>query len=87
MLEATVELLEGDPSTGIASNIPRHAGALTNLVALDRAAAGHGLISAGPSDDVIRRIPLVARIDTVDEVAYFRSGGILQHVLRHLAAA
>jgi aconitate hydratase len=30
---------------------------------------------------------LVARIDTVDEVAYFRSGGILQHVLRHLAAA
>jgi aconitate hydratase len=30
---------------------------------------------------------LVARIDTVDEVAYFKSGGILQHVLRHLAAA
>jgi aconitate hydratase len=32
-------------------------------------------------------MPLVARIDTVDEVAYFKSGGILQHVLRHLAAA
>jgi aconitate hydratase len=32
-------------------------------------------------------MPLEARIDTVDEVAYFRSGGILQHVLRHLAAA
>jgi aconitate hydratase len=32
-------------------------------------------------------MPLVARIDTVDEVAYFKSGGILQHVLRYLAAA
>ena len=32
-------------------------------------------------------MPLVARIDTVDEVAYFKSGGILQHVLRNLAAA
>jgi aconitate hydratase len=32
-------------------------------------------------------MPLVARIDTVDEVAYFKNGGILQHVLRHLAAA
>jgi aconitate hydratase len=32
-------------------------------------------------------MPLVARVDTVDEVAYFKSGGILQHVLRHLAAA
>jgi len=32
-------------------------------------------------------IPLVARIDTVDEVAYFKSGGILQYVLRNLAAA
>jgi len=32
-------------------------------------------------------MPLVARIDTIDEVGYFKSGGILQHVLRHLAAA
>ena len=32
-------------------------------------------------------MPLVARIDTVDEIAYFKNGGILQHVLRHLAAA
>ena len=32
-------------------------------------------------------LPLVARIDTVDEIAYFRNGGILQHVLRNLAAA
>ena len=32
-------------------------------------------------------MPLVARIDTVDEFAYFKSGGILQHVLRNLLAA
>ncbi|HYM18707.1 MAG TPA: aconitate hydratase AcnA [Micropepsaceae bacterium] len=32
-------------------------------------------------------MPLVARIDTVDEIAYFKNGGILHHVLRHLAAA
>ncbi len=32
-------------------------------------------------------MPLVARIDTVDEIAYFKSGGILQHVLRNLLAA
>jgi aconitate hydratase len=31
-------------------------------------------------------MPLVARIDTVDEIGYFKSGGILQHVLRNLAA-
>jgi aconitate hydratase len=32
-------------------------------------------------------MPLTARIDTVDEIAYFKNGGILHHVLRHLAAA
>jgi adenylate cyclase len=45
-----------------AAGVPHHAGALTNIDILDRAAAGHGLISAGPSDDVIRRLPLVAEI-------------------------
>ena len=47
----------------VASNLPRHTGALTNIDELDRAAAGHGLISAGPSDEVIRRIPLAVRIE------------------------
>ena len=32
-------------------------------------------------------LPLIARVDTVDEIGYFKSGGILQHVLRNLAAA
>jgi aconitate hydratase len=33
-----------------------------------------------------KRIPLLCRIDTLDELEYFRNGGILQYVLRHLAA-
>jgi aconitate hydratase len=32
-------------------------------------------------------LPLVLRIDTADEVAYFENGGILPYVLRRLAAA
>jgi len=32
-------------------------------------------------------LPLLCRIDTLDEVEYFRNGGILQYVLRQLLAA
>ncbi len=32
-------------------------------------------------------VPVVCRIDTADELEYFRAGGILQHVLRRLRAA
>jgi aconitate hydratase A / 2-methylisocitrate dehydratase len=39
--------------------------------------------AAGGSD----RVPLLCRIDTLDEVEYYRNGGILQYVLRRLAAA
>jgi aconitate hydratase len=39
------------------------------------------------SDGRLRRIPLICRIDTLDELDYFRNGGILQFVLRHLLAA
>jgi aconitate hydratase len=31
-------------------------------------------------------VPLICRIDTVDELEYYRNGGILRYVLRHLAA-
>lgn len=51
------------PSMSLAASLPHHAGTLSNIDQLDRAAVGHGLISAGPSDDVIRRIPLAARIN------------------------
>ena len=32
-------------------------------------------------------LPLLARIDTADEIGYFNSGGILPYVLRNLSAA
>ncbi len=37
------------------------------------------------SDGGLKRVPLICRIDTVDELDYFKNGGILQYVLRHLA--
>jgi aconitate hydratase A / 2-methylisocitrate dehydratase len=37
-------------------------------------------------DGGLKRVPLVCRIDTLDELEYFKNGGILQFVLRQLAA-
>ncbi|MFL6722804.1 MAG: aconitate hydratase AcnA [Sphingomicrobium sp.] len=37
-------------------------------------------------DGSVRDVPILCRIDTVDELDYFRNGGILQYVLRDLAA-
>jgi aconitate hydratase len=34
----------------------------------------------------LKRVPLICRIDTLDELDYFKNGGILHYVLRHLAA-
>ena len=38
------------------------------------------------ADGKVSRVPLICRIDTLDELEYFRNGGILQYVLRQLAA-
>ena len=38
-------------------------------------------------DGTVRAVPVQCRIDTLDEIEYFRNGGILHHVLRNLAAA
>ena len=38
------------------------------------------------ADGKVDRIPLLCRIDTMDELDYFRNGGILPFVLRNLAA-
>jgi aconitate hydratase len=38
-------------------------------------------------DMTTRDLPLILRIDTADEVAYFENGGILPYVLRNLLAA
>ena len=38
------------------------------------------------ADGVTREVPCICRIDTENEIAYYRNGGILQYVLRNLAA-
>ncbi|HVG52582.1 MAG TPA: aconitate hydratase AcnA, partial [Xanthobacteraceae bacterium] len=38
------------------------------------------------ADGTLKRVPLICRIDTLDEIDYYKNGGILQYVLRHLAA-
>ncbi len=55
-----------------------------------------GLASAKPrqkmkavvtyGDGTVREIPIICRIDTLEEVGYLKNGGILQYVLRDLAA-
>ena len=40
----------------------------------------------GYSDGTVKDVPLLCRIDTLDEVTYMNNGGILQTVLRDLAA-
>ncbi|MBX3583404.1 MAG: aconitate hydratase AcnA [Rhizobiaceae bacterium] len=37
-------------------------------------------------DGTVKNVPILCRIDTVDELEYFKNGGILQYVLRDLAA-
>ena len=38
------------------------------------------------SDGKKRNVTLLCRIDTLDELEYYRNGGILQYVLRQLVA-
>jgi aconitate hydratase len=38
------------------------------------------------ADGSVKKVPVICRIDTLDELEYFRNGGILQYVLRQLAA-
>ncbi len=38
------------------------------------------------ADGSVKNIPVLCRIDTLDELDYFKNGGILQYVLRDLAA-
>jgi len=57
-LRAPMFVVQGsgaDVTTGIA----RYAAVITSIDVLDRAAAGHGLLSVDRSDGVVRRIPLV----------------------------
>jgi aconitate hydratase len=38
------------------------------------------------ADGSLKQVPLLCRIDTLDELDYFKNGGILNYVLRQLAA-
>jgi aconitate hydratase len=38
------------------------------------------------AEGTVKKVPLTCRIETLDELDYFRNGGILPYVLRHLAA-
>ena len=38
------------------------------------------------ADGAVKEVPILCRSDTVDELDYFKNGGILQYVLRDLAA-
>jgi aconitate hydratase len=39
------------------------------------------------ADGKVKKVPLLCRIATEDELEYFKNGGILPYVLRQLAAA
>jgi adenylate cyclase len=55
---------KSDHASGVAmASLPPYAGVLSNIDEVDNAAAGHGAISAGPSEDAIRRLPLAIRIE------------------------
>jgi aconitate hydratase len=38
------------------------------------------------ADGSVKKVPLLCRIATLDELEYFKNGGILSYVLRQLAA-
>jgi aconitate hydratase len=61
---------------------------LIDVVGLDaiRPRMELSLVIHRPNGEV-DKVPVDCRIDTVDEVAYYRHGGILQYVLRGMAKA
>jgi aconitate hydratase A / 2-methylisocitrate dehydratase len=66
--------LKGDEQVtirGLAGDLKPHQRLIADIVA---------------SDGGLKRVPLICRIDTLEELEYFKNGGILQYVLRHLAA-
>jgi adenylate cyclase len=60
-LRAPPVVVQGSDA-GAIRGLTRYAGVTTSIDALDRAAAGHGVLSVDPSYGVIRRIPLVVDV-------------------------
>jgi aconitate hydratase len=67
--------LDGTETFDLTGLGARHPTAMTVTLGVHRA------------DGSTTQVPLLCRIDTLDEVEYFRHGGILQYVLRQLLAA
>jgi len=60
---------------------------LFDIVGLSRGDASEVTVTATPPDGQPRQFRARVRIDTPKEREYYRHGGILQYVLRQLAAA
>lgn len=58
----TFELGGGSPGPEAGARMARLPGVLANVEVLDAAASGHGAISIGPPEAVVRRVPLVMRV-------------------------
>jgi aconitate hydratase len=43
-------------------------------------------VEIASADGKVTKVPVMCRIDTLDELEYFKNGGILHYVLRQLAA-
>lgn len=50
---------------GIEETLESYRGHVGNVAPLERAAAGRGLLNAGPLDQVVRRVPIVAQVQGV----------------------
>ncbi len=62
---------------------------LIDVIGVSRGITPHMTLRCRITRDAggVEEIPVLCRIDTDDEVEYYRHGGILQYVLRHLAAS
>lgn len=65
VLYATPILVAGDTrgAAALRGRIPHYAGVLSNLPVLEKAAAGHGLLSVETESSIVRRLPMVASVE------------------------
>ena len=61
-------------------------GTLPNFATIQKSIERLKKLEAMFADGSVKNVDLICRIDTLDELDYFRNGGILPYVLRSLAA-
>ena len=79
-------VFEGDTSLAVARAQGRRDRHDSRPRATTSSRASASMLEITSADGAVKRVPLVCRIDTLDELEYFRNGGILHYVLRQLAA-